>query len=99
MQVVKRIGVGSAAKVYGLTLGFLGVFIGILYALMFSFLPTFNDMPGGGFGIAMLIITPILYGLIGFVFGALGAFIYNFVASKFGGLEIELSEPNNAPAD
>ncbi len=99
MQVVKRIGVGSAAKVYGLTLGILGVFIGMLYALMFSFLPAFNDMPGGGFGIAMLIITPILYGVIGFVFGALGAFVYNFVAGKFGGLEIELSEPNNAPAD
>ncbi len=99
MQVVKRIGVGSAAKVYGLTLGLLGIFIGIIYALMFSFIGGLGDAPGGGFGFALLIIIPILYGVIGFVVGALGAAIYNFVAKKFGGLEIELSEPNHLPAD
>lgn len=101
MQVIKRIGVGSAAKVYGLTMGILGVFVGILYALMFSFLGGIGgSMPGyGAMGISMIFIMPILYGVIGFVFGALGAFVYNFVASKIGGLEIELSEPNQQPAD
>lgn len=103
MQVVKRIGVGSAAKVYGLTLGLLGIFVGIIYALMFSLIGGLGDgLPlsdSGGLGIAMLIIVPILYGVIGFVIGALGAVIYNFVAKKFGGLEIELSETNHMPAD
>ena len=102
MQVVKRVGVGSAAKVYGLTLGILGIFIGIIYAAMFSMIGGLsNDLPfsGGGFGVAFLIIIPILYGVIGFIFGALGALVYNFVAGKFGGLEIELSEPNDLRAD
>ncbi len=99
MQVVKRIGVGSAAKVYGLTLGFLGIFVGIIYALVFTTMPGFSDVPGGGFGIMMLIVIPILYGVAGFLIGALGAFVYNFAAKKFGGLEIELSEPNQIPAD
>ena len=99
MQVIKRIGVGSAARVYGLTLGFLGIFVGIIYALVFTAMPGFSDVPGGGFGIMMLIVIPILYGVIGFVIGAFGAAIYNFVAKKFGGLEIELSEPNHLPAD
>jgi hypothetical protein len=99
MQVVKRIGVGSAAKVYGLTLGLLGIFVGIIYALVFSIMPGFSDVPGGGFGIMMLIIIPVFYGVAGFVIGALGAFVYNFVARKIGGLEIELSEANHMPAD
>lgn len=34
MQVIKKIDVGSAAKVYGLTLGILGFVIGIIYALI-----------------------------------------------------------------
>lgn len=99
MQVVKRIGVGSAARVYGLTLGFLGIFVGIIYAVIFSFMPGFSDVPGGGFGIMMLIIIPILYGVAGFVIGALGAAVYNYVAKKFGGLEIELSEPSSQLTD
>src|SRR5690606_768630 len=103
MQVVKRIGVGSAAKVYGLTLGLLGVLIGIIYPLVFSLIGGYGfEMPianAGGLGIAMLIITPIIYGVIGFIFGALGAVVYNFVAKKFGGLEIEISEPSRLPVN
>lgn len=53
----------------------------------------------GGLGITMLILVPVFYGLAGFVIGALGAVIYNFLAKKFGGLEIELSEPNHRPVD
>ncbi|MFN3999559.1 DUF3566 domain-containing protein [Algoriphagus sp.] len=103
MQVIKKIGVGSAAKVYGLTLGLLGIFIGIIYALIFSFIGTFASeeipMMGAGLGIFILILIPIVYGILGFIIGALGAIIYNFVAKKFGGLEIELSESNPYPAD
>lgn len=103
MQVIKKIGVSSAAKIYGLTLGLMGIFIGIIYALIFSFIGSFANeeipMMGAGLGIFMLILIPIVYGVIGFVIGALGAWVYNFVATKFGGLEIELSEPTPFPAD
>ncbi|WP_111670764.1 DUF3566 domain-containing protein [Algoriphagus litoralis] len=103
MQVIKKIGVGSAAKVYGLTLGFLGIVIGVFYSLIFSFIASFTNeeipMIGAGLGIFMLILIPIVYGVIGFVIGALGAWVYNFVARKFGGLEIELSEPTSLPTE
>ncbi|OYX21859.1 MAG: hypothetical protein B7Z16_05530 [Algoriphagus sp. 32-45-6] len=95
MQVIKKIDVGSAAKVYGLTLGILGFVIGIIYALIFSSISSLvgDEIPisGAGLGVAMLIFIPIVYGIIGVVFGAIGAVIYNFVAAKFGGLEIEIS--------
>jgi hypothetical protein len=36
------------------------------------------------------IVAPFLYGAMGFVFGALGAWIYNLTAKWLGGIEIQL---------
>lgn len=95
MQVIKKIDVGSAAKVYGLTLGILGFVIGLIYALIFSSISSIIGeeipMAGAGLGLALVIFIPIAYGVVGVVVGALGAVVYNFVANKFGGLEIEIS--------
>ena len=47
-------------------------------------------------GIAMLflaILFPFLYGAMGFLFGALTAWIYNLCAGWVGGLEMELTAP------
>jgi hypothetical protein len=76
-----------------------GKVLGVLYALLgLVFLPfawLFSSMMPGdgagmimGFGIAM----PIVYGIFGLVFGAIGAFIYNLVAGWTGGLEMEVDE-------
>ncbi len=102
MVKIEKIGVSSAAKIYGLTLGILGFVIGIFYAL---FLSAFSGLLGnsfpissaGGLGIVMVISFPIIYGILGFVIGALGSVIYNFVASKIGGLEIQLSKDDEIP--
>ncbi len=91
MQVIKKIDVGSAAKVYGLTLGILGFVIGMIFSSISSLVGDEIPISGAGLGVAMLIFIPIVYGIIGVVFGAIGAVIYNFVAAKFGGLEIEIS--------
>ena len=44
--------------------------------------------------LAFGIFAPFLYGGIGFVFGAIGAWIYNVIAKRLGGIEIEL-EPSS----
>jgi len=44
-------------------------------------------------GIGMLflaVLAPIFYGAMGFVIGALTAWVYNFVARRIGGLQLEL---------
>lgn len=41
----------------------------------------------GGFSKFFLLFAPVLYGAMGFVFTLIGAAIYNFVASKVGGIE------------
>jgi hypothetical protein len=44
------------------------------------------------FGVGAIICFPVMYGAMGFIFGAIGAFIYNLVAQMIGGVEIELGD-------
>lgn len=75
-----------------------GKVLGVLYALMgLIFLPVFwlmsKVMPAGsgsGFMMGFGIMMPIVYGLVGLIFGAIGAAIYNLIAGWTGGLEFEL---------
>ena len=102
MVKIEKIDVASAAKIYGLTLGILGFVIGIFYALFLSaFSGLLGDLPiagAGGLGLIMVIFFPIIYGVLGFIMGALGSVVYNFVASKIGGLEIQLSKEHEIPS-
>ncbi len=38
----------------------------------------------------LLIFLPLLYAVMGAVFAALGCLVYNLVAAKIGGVEVEL---------
>jgi len=42
------------------------------------------------FGVGALITFPLMYGLIGFVGGLLVAFLYNLVAQRMGGLQLDV---------
>lgn len=39
-----------------------------------------------------MILLPLLYGLLGFVFGLIAALLYNVVARLVGSLEIEVEQ-------
>ena len=54
--------------------------------LMMAFLPSM------GMSKMMLLIAPIMYMVIGFIFTLIGAFIYNFVAGLVGGIEFTVNE-------
>lgn len=76
-----------------------GKVLGVLYALIgLVFLPFFwlidTAMPsgGGGWMMGFGLLMPIVYGVFGLVFGAIGAFIYNLVAGFTGGLELDIEE-------
>jgi len=91
MRVVRRVGVISVANVYGLVMVCIGLILGLIYAFMGCAM-TATDMGGLGFGFGLIgiIILPILYGIMGWVSGAIGAAIYNLVAGWIGGIQIEL---------
>jgi hypothetical protein len=46
---------------------------------------------GGAVFLAIGILAPVFYAAFGFIFGALSAWVYNLVAGKIGGIEIELA--------
>ena len=100
-MTIRRFGVISVAKMYGLLMFIFGLVFGVLYGLFFiifgaamSAMGT-GDATAGGLssvvvGIMMMIGIPLMYGAIGFISGAIGALIYNAMAGIIGGVKFEL---------
>ena len=98
-MVIRRIGVGSVAKIAGLLYAVAGFLIGACVALFalvgagIGAASSDESMPlwlAPLFGVGAVVILPILYGLLGALFGSLGAVIYNAVAGMVGGLQFEV---------
>ncbi len=88
---IRTLGVAQMAKVLGALYFLLGVVFALIFGVVGSMVPSAETgadvaMFGTGFIIAM----PFLYAILGFVFGALIAWLYNVVAGFTGGIEIEL---------
>ena len=55
--------------------------------------------PMGALGLVLLaIFAPVLYGLLGFVFGALTAWLYNVTSKWVGGIRLNLRNENSIEA-
>lgn len=98
---IKKLGVLSVAKMYAAIMLVMSLLISIPYGL---FIMIFGmammgsggrgGMAAGGssivIGLLVMIGLPIFYGCIGFIAGAIGAFLYNIFAGMVGGIEIEV---------
>ena len=100
-MTIRRFGVLSVAKMYGLVMFIGGLIVGVLYGLFFiifgAAMSAFgnNQTTAGGvssvvIGIVMMIAIPIMYGLLGFIMGAIGALIYNALSGIIGGVKFDL---------
>lgn len=96
VRVLRRIGILSSAKVYGILSAGLGLVIGLFFAL---FALTLGGAMGAGMGPAegaalagvgvfAVVLFPLLYGAFGFLSGALFAALYNLCAKWVGGIEV-----------
>jgi hypothetical protein len=86
MSRIQKFGVGQTAKV-----------LGVLYAIMGALFIPFMLLAsmygeGFGFGFGFALLFPVIYGVFGFIFTAIGCLFYNIVAGWVGGIEIELDE-------
>ena len=93
MHIVKSVGVMSVAKIMGLLyacMGLIFVPIFLLAGLLGSFAGQDKTLFAGIFGIVLAVLMPVLYGVMGFIAGAIGALLYNLVAKWLGGFELEL---------
>lgn len=92
MITIRRIGILSLANVYGLLSFIMGLILG-LTTFAFSNLIEFYNVQQDPFyqslGFWVIVLLPILYGVVGFLAGALGALLYNLVAKYIGGIELE----------
>ena len=101
MAIVRRVGPGSAFKIGLVLYGIIGLLLGIVMACVSMVAGSLGGLgqsavPGArvlglGMGLGAIIVFPLLYGVIGGVFAAIGAAIYNLVAGWVGGLEIDIS--------
>jgi len=103
VKIVRSFGVLSFGKFLGILYAMLGAVIGVLYGGMMMI---FGLVGGGantenagmfrafgvGGGIAVIIMAPIIYGLLGFIFGLIGTVLANLALRLAGGLEIEMDD-------
>jgi hypothetical protein len=94
MVMLKRVGVMSVAKIIAVLSAIVGLIEGILFASLGSMM---GDMLSGTpvgmlgmFGYTAIIMFPVGGAISGFVGGAIIALLYNLVAGKIGGIEMDL---------
>jgi hypothetical protein len=93
MHIVKSVGIMSVAKIMGLIYGCMGLIFApffLLVGLLGTLVGEQKSPFAGVFGIVFAILMPLIYGFMGFVTGALGAFLYNLFAKWVGGFELEV---------
>lgn len=96
---IEKVGVFSLAKVQAILAAFIGLIIGTFYTILSILINSWSipiivseqdKMIIRTLGAMEIIIFPIIYGVVGFISGAVIAFLYNLIAKWVGGIEIEL---------
>jgi hypothetical protein len=98
IRKLKRIGPFKFGVVVGTVYGLISlIFIPfvIIGAIVSALIPPSAGSeahPGMGLGVAIIfcVLAPVIYAVLGFLFGALAAAIYNVVARWTGGIEFEV---------
>ena len=99
-MVITRVNALSVAKVAAVLYAGLGLLFGALFSLigMAGLNAALAGQEGAGFmgmvfGVGAIIIMPICYGIIGFIFSFIAASLFNVAAKMTGGVEIETRQP------
>ena len=102
MHVVKSVGVLSCAKVFAIIhfaigLIFVPFFLVVAMVGAFAGAKAGNAFPAA-LAVVMAVFMPFFYGLVGFIMGAVGAWMYNLASGWLGGIQLELQPPAAAIA-
>jgi hypothetical protein len=95
---IRRVGIGSCVKIFGLFYAVVGILVGgmfSLFALLGAGQGLFSQAGPVGrlmFGVASIILFPLLYAAIGAITGVIGAAAYNVAADLVGGIELEFDD-------
>ena len=93
MRQIKSIGEHQTAKVMGAIYFCLGL---LLVAIVFVLAPLrprhFHRSP------LLLLAAPVFYGVVGFTVTSIVCGLYNAIAKRIGGIELEVSDEAGPPA-
>jgi hypothetical protein len=96
LRVIRKVDVISVALVYAGILAALGLFFALVFlsfgSLFSAFMPGNNGGGMMGLGIAALFVIPIVYGILGFIGGAIFGLVFNLVAPAVGGIKVFVDE-------
>lgn len=98
---IRKLGVLSVAKIYAVMMLVMSLLISVPYGffIMIFGVAMMGTGEKAGFaaggssiviGLLVMIGLPVFYGLMGFILGAISAFVYNIFAGMVGGVEIEV---------
>lgn len=98
MVQVKKIGIKQTAKVVAVFYFLISLIFVIPISLITILVGSFANQDSGllstAFGGLFLLLLPLFYAVIGFLMVALVSLIYNAIAKRIGGVEIDLEETN-----
>ena len=99
MKELKHIDVLSLAKVSAVLSAIWGFIAALLSLPFLAYGAQMASLAGAaatpiplmaGIGVLIIVVMPILMAIMGFVMGAVGAFLYNVVAGWVGGVKLDL---------
>lgn len=97
MKMVKRFDPLSVMKIAAIGYGCMGIAEGAILSVVFSLAP-FEQNNGAHlpryfgliFGGLSIVFLPILFAVMGAIFGGVGAAVYNVAARFVGGIQVEV---------
>jgi hypothetical protein len=94
-MVIKRFDPLSCAKIAGVLYAIFGLFFGAIVSLISVLGGLASAKPpgfafGALFGVGAIILLPVIYGGMGFVFALLSALLYNGIAHLVGGIRMDV---------
>ena len=94
-MVINRIGPMWCARISGTLYAVMGLILGAVFSLVtlaggFSAESAEEAGFAAVFGVAAIIVLPLLYGGIGFLVTFIAAWLYNVLAGVVGGIELDL---------
>jgi hypothetical protein len=86
---IRRFGIKQTSKIAGIVYFLLGILIAPFFIMTSGSAQGQESLPKVG-PFALMLIIPVFYGLIGFLMTALVLFVYNRIAEKAGGIELDI---------
>ncbi len=93
LKRIKRIAPLQLGKIAGVLYGIAGLVFAPIFLIVGAIGAAASGQPRTGLlaaGVGVIVLFPIIYAVIGFVFGVLGAGLYNLVVRWIGGIEVEV---------